>query len=408
MTIPLQPETLRRLNDGPLTPYIGRFEAWLSDQHYARYTAGDKLRQVADLNHWLRHHDLRLCKINEQRLSQFLKNRYGKNSGHGAETTLRALLAQLRRAGAIPPAALSRNNPLLNIERGFGEYLVQTHGLSCKTLKRYLPVVRQFLAWRFGKKVIRPQDIRPSDTARFILRHARPSSPNYVKGLTKGLSSFFRYLRFDGKITMDMAASVPAVASWRLSALPEALPAGDVKRLLKDCDQKSPIGQRNYAILLLLCRLGLRAGEVAALTLDDIDWDAGELVIRGKGRRTDRLPLPSDVGEAIVRYLRRARPECQTRRFFVRARAPYEGFQSYANVSEIVCCALARSGLSPSHKGAHILRHSLATQMLRKGASLTEIGQILRQRDLFSAQIYAKVNLTALRPLSQPWPGIAS
>ncbi|MDO8756986.1 MAG: site-specific integrase [Elusimicrobiota bacterium] len=405
--IPLQPETLRRLDDGPLAPHIGTFEAWLSDQNYSRYTAGDKLRQVADLNHWLRRRDFGLAKINEQRLIQFCQSRYGKNTGHGVESTMRALLVQLRHADAIPPAAVSSDNPLLRIERGFGEYLVQTCGLSWKTLKRYLPPVKLFLAWRFGKKDIRPQNLRPSDTTRFILRHARPASPNYAKGLTKGLSSFFRYLRFAGKTTRDMAASVPAVANWRLSALPETLSSGDVQRLLKDCDQNSPVGRRNYAILLLLCRLGLRAGEVAALTLDDIDWEAGELVIRGKGGRTDRLPLPSDVGEAMVSYLRRVRPQCHTRRFFVRVKAPYEGFRSYANVSEIVCRALARSGLSPSQRGAHILRHSLATQMLRKGASLTEIGQIFRHRNLFSSQIYAKVDLTALRPLGQPWPRIS-
>jgi site-specific recombinase XerD len=212
----------------------------------------------------------------------------------------------------------------------------------------------------------------------------------------------------DGKIAVDMAASVPKVSTWRLAALPTTIPAEDVRRLLNDCHRNSPLGRRNHAMLLLICRLGLRAGEVAFLTLDDIDWEAGELVVHGKGGSTDRLPLPADVGDAMEKYLRYGRPQCTTRRFFIRSRAPFEGFRSYAGVSATVCYEFARSGLSPSHKGAHILRHTLATQMLHRGASLSEISEILRHRDLLSTQTYAKVDLNALRPLCLPWPGAAS
>lgn len=198
---------------------------------------------------------------------------------------------------------------------------------------------------------------------------------------------------------------MPAVADWRLSDLPKSLEAQQVECLLSNCDQSNKNGQRDYAILLLLARLGLRAGEIVKMTLDDIDWEAGELIIEGKGPRKDRLPLPWDVGEALVTYLQHGRPVCSTRRVFIRTRAPHNGFSSSVAVCNIVERALLRAKLQPPCKGAHLLRHSLATDMLRKGASLIEISEILRHASINTTEIYTKVDIAALRSLAQSWPG---
>jgi site-specific recombinase XerD len=223
--------------------------------------------------------------------------------------------------------------------------------------------------------------------------------------MVTALRSFFRFLRLRGDISTDLAAVVPTVANWRYATVPKWISQEDVEKLLRSCDQTTTTGQRNHAILLLLARLGLRSGEVANMTLDDINWETGEIKVGGKSRRQDRLPLPKDVGEALANYLYHGRPRCSTRRVFVRMRAPARGFADSTGIYSIVRRAFERAGLNPVHKGPHILRHSFATNMLRKGASLGEIGEVLRHRDLSTTQIYAKVDLEALRRIAHPWPG---
>jgi site-specific recombinase XerD len=190
-----------------------------------------------------------------------------------------------------------------------------------------------------------------------------------------------------------------------MTGLPQALESHEVERLLESCNRTSAAGRRNFAILLLLARLGLRAGDVVNLALEDVDWEAGEITVGGKSGRRDRLPLPRDVGQALADYLKRGRPQCPTRRVFVRAKAPYIGFVDSAAITTLVSRAVDRAGLHPPHKGAHLLRHTLATQMLRRGASLSEIGEILRHRNPDTTAIYAKVDLDRLRTLARRWPG---
>ena len=204
---------------------------------------------------------------------------------------------------------------------------------------------------------------------------------------------------------MDLAACVPTVPSWSLSTLPRFLPAATVECLLKRCDQKTSSGRRNHAILLLLARLGLRAGEVVGLNLDDIDRDAGQMTIRGKGGRSAQLPLPADVGAAVAAYLRHDRPASSSRRVFLRHRAPLTGFSNSSTLSSIVRRALKHAGVASPHTGAHLLRHSLATSLLRQGGSLDEIGELLRHKSPNTTAIYAKVDVTALHSLALPWPG---
>jgi site-specific recombinase XerC len=274
-------------------------------------------------------------------------------------------------------------------------------------LINYVPTVRSFLTERFKRRTLRLEQVRPHDLHRFILREARRLSRSRAKLTITALRSFLRFLLQRGKIKVDLAAGLPSVAGWRLSHLPKSLPPEQVKRLLDCCDRSTPSGQRDYAILLLLARLGLRGGEVRALTLSDLDWEGGEIVIRGKGQRLDRLPLPEDVGKAVANYLRHARPVCSTRTLFIGLRAPLRGLGQTA-----ICCivrrVLARAGLNPDLKGAHLLRRSLATDMLRKGATLREIGQLLRHVHPTTTQIYAKVDIEAQRGIALPWMGSTS
>jgi len=223
--------------------------------------------------------------------------------------------------------------------------------------------------------------------------------------MVSGLRSFLRYLRHQGLIAIDLAACVPTIASWRLSTLPKFLSPDQVRQVLGGCDRRTHIGRRDYAILMLLAHLGLRAGEIVVLTLDDLHWDAGAITVRGKGRQQARLPLPHQVGQALVSYLKEGRPRCSGRRVFIRGRAPRRGLAHASTVSTVVRRALERAGVSSERKGAHLFRHSLATNMLRRGASLTEIGQLLRHRGADTTSIYAKVDLTSLRPLALSWPG---
>jgi site-specific recombinase XerD len=218
------------------------------------------------------------------------------------------------------------------------------------------------------------------------------------------LRSFFRYLRHRGEITTDLAACVPSIATWQLASLPKFLQAQQVRHVLHQCDRRTSHGCRDYAILLLLARLGLRACEVVSLTLDDINWRVGEITIHGTGNRTTRLPLPRDVGQALAVYLKRARPMSSTRKLFLCLRAPRRGFVNSAAISTIVRRRLKSTGFTGPHTGAHLFRHTLATQMLRSGASFAEIAHLLRHRSFNTTALYAKVDLSALRPLAQCWP----
>jgi integrase len=220
------------------------------------------------------------------------------------------------------------------------------------------------------------------------------------------LRSFLRYLRYRGEISTDLASSVPSVRTWKLASLPSYLHPREIHQVLAACDRHSPIGRRDYAILLLLARIGLRANEIRLLTLDDIDWESGRLTVQGKGRRGASMPLPTEVGAAMADYLRHGRPRSDCRRVFLRHFAPHSGFVTSIAVSNVANSALTRAGIERvARKGAHLFRHSLATQLLRAGASLTEIGQVLRHQNQDTTRIYAKVDVGSLRAIALRWPG---
>ncbi len=282
----------------------------------------------------------------------------------------------------------------------YAEYLVQERGVVPMTVRKYQSIARNFLTVCFGEDKLELSQLRASDVSSYIVCQSRQSSVNWTKYTVTALRSILRFLYLRGELATELVGAVGTVAAWRQTSLPKALPAEQVQRLLKSCDRRTHQGRRNFAIMLLLARFGLRAGEVAALELDDFHWAQGEVVIRGKGRK-DRLPLPCDVGEAVVAYIGRGRPQTSLRKLFLSSIAPLRGITGDA-VTKIVRWACIRCGLAPI--GAHRLRHSAATEMLRKGGTLSEIAQVLGHRSVDTTAIYAKVDRLRLREVAQPWP----
>ena len=388
---------------GALAPYADGFTALCASEGYSPRIVRDKYAFVADLSRWLKRRKLPLDRLDEALLNHFhmVNHRFTSN---GDLSTGRQLLRFLRTLSAIPAVPIDRT-PLGEFTRDYERFLIAERGLSQVTVIDHLRIVRSFLTGLFGDKALRFQNLRPQDTHRFILGEAQRASRSRAQQAAGTLRLLLRFLRQRGLIESDLAAAIPRVASWRLSRLPKFLPPEQIKRLLKCSDRSTPVGRRDYAILLFMARLGLRSAEVTAMTLEDFDWERSEFIVHGKGSRLERLPLPKDVGEALLRYLRHGRPACSARHVFIRMKAPFRAFADADAVYQIVRTALQRAGLNPHLKGGHLFRHSLATDLLRRGASLTEIGQLLRHRQQTTTQIYAKVDIRALRTIAQPWMG---
>ncbi len=289
----------------------------------------------------------------------------------------------------------------------FRQYLLTERGLAARTIEHYTEAAQIFLEARSREDDRDLSTWAAADVLRFIQRRAQVRRPVHMQRLCVGLRCFFRYLRFCGATERDLVASIPRIARWRLATIPKALAQVQVQSVLAYCDRGTAVGRRNYAILLLLSRLGLRAHEVRSLLLEDIDWRGGQLTIHGKGRGPEPMPLPTDVGEALAAYLSDGRPHSTSRSVFLRAVPPYVQLAD-GTVSSIICELVASAGVQAPSRGAHIFRHTLATQMLRGGASLREIGQLLRHRDEDTTRIYAKVDLARLRMLAMPWLGGAA
>jgi integrase/recombinase XerD len=387
---------------GPLAKFAAGFRERLSDQGYSLRTTRELLQLLAHLSRWMEAEGLEASSLTPAVAERFIIER--RRQGYRASISPRSgcrLLGDLEMLGAVPPSDEAVFSSLERLLGAFCRYLREERGMANRTVAAYEAVARLFLSERSEPIEEDLARLSGAEINAFVLRESRRRSQRSAERVVCGLRALLRYLHTQGLIAKPLVAAVPSVANRR-EDLPRGLAVEQAKLLLESCDRSTPVGRRDYAVLSLLARLGLRCGEVAALTLDDIDWRAGELVIRGKGSRVDRLPLPSDVGEALADYLCRGRPRGFGRTLFVNGRAPVTAVSRHT-VSMVVVRACRRVGMPPVR--AHRLRHAVASELLRRGAGLAEIGQVLRHQDLRTTAIYAKVDRAALSSLALPWPG---
>ena len=398
---------VQRACTGPLAPYIKPYINLMKQAGYVSAYVRENLTVLAAFGRRLERCGLGVQDVNEDVVDRFVRKRYpGRRPPRHVEPIMRRLLAMLRDAGATPLSlADPPPTPAQRLTNEYRHFLVEERAISPSTALCWCPIVLRFLSERFGSGSVNTGAIAATDVTGFVQRQAYLRSPSSAKILVVAMRSFLRYLEYKDLTAFPLDKAVPAVAGWALSSLPKHLPVEQVQKVLDHCDRATKDGMRDYAILLLLARLGLRAGEVAALNLEDVDWENARITVRGKGGRWSQMPLPADVGEAIARYLRLGRPPCDSRRVFIRSIAPRTGFPTRGPICSLVARALRRAGIASARTGAHLLRHSLATHMLAKGASLGEIGEELLHRSADSTAIYAKVQLEALRPLALQWPG---
>jgi site-specific recombinase XerD len=397
----------RRLKIGSHGRLVERYAARLVEDGLARQGTWRCLSLIGDLLSWMTSSRFDLANLDERTIECYLRCRAGKRSIQpGDRAALKRLLSVLRDASTIAPAAPPPITPQDQIFEEFGNYLRRERGLAPKSIIRHLPTIRQFLGEVCPAGASDLGKISQEDVIRYIERHAQDWSAASGKAMCWSLRAFLRYLHYRGLNPLALAGCVPSIRRWKLASLPTYLSAAQVQKVLDGCDRTTALGRRDYAILMMLAKLGLRADEVVTLTLDDIDWRSGEMLVRAKGRQRARMPMPPDVGAAVVAYLRDGRPTSSCRRLFLRTLAPKLGFASGCAITMIAKIALERAGIRGyAHQGAHIFRHSLATELLRSGATLSEIGQLLRHESQDTTRIYAKVDVDALRTLSLPWPG---
>jgi site-specific recombinase XerD len=395
---------LERLRVGPLAPYLDDYLRRIEQDGFLPSSVPCQGYAIARFSRWLQHEQIRLKDLDELRVRQFLERDAGVVH-HPEPATIRRLVSMLREIGVLKAESQPTLTSAQTHVAEYRRYLIHQRGLSASCLPNYISFVEQFLSRRFKGTEPNLAELCGLDVTTFVKEEAGKLSPGRTKLMVTALRSFLRYLLHQGRITVELAGCVPAVACWSLSEIPKSLPAGTVQRVLAQQDRTTAVGRRNFAILMLLARLGLRAGEVVALNLEDLDWEDGVIRIRRKGGRWTQLPLPDDVGEAIATYLRSDRPRCSSRRVFLSHRAPIRGFAHTITVSSIVRRTLIRASVDSARTGAHLLRHTLAVDLLRNGASLDEIGDVLGHRSANTTALYAKVDLAALTTIALPWPG---
>ena len=382
-----------RVVTGPLAEHEAGFRAHLARLGYAPRSARSLVRAMARASSWPEGKGLAAGGLTPPVAAELEAVLAGAGPG----------VRFLRQAGVVPGAGSAGDaSPVEALLAEFRGWLATERGLSAATVGCYGKQARKFLA-----SLPEPLDaaLRRLDAGQvtsFMLGYCQGRNRESAKAMVTAVRALLRFLLVAGHVPVPLAAAVPAVAGWRLASLPRGLDATVVDRLLGSCNRGTMVGRRDYAILVMLARLGLRGAEAAALELGDVDWHGGEVAIRGKGNRIDRLPLPAGVGEAVAGYLMAGRPRCDAATVFCTVRAPYRRL-SPAAIRQIMGRACRRAGLN--RMGAHRLRHSLATGMLRAGASLPEVGQVLRHRSQLSTSVYAKVDENALRVLARPWPG---
>ena len=398
--------TLAREPEGPLVRYLDFFAESLDAEGFKPPLIGRQIRIAADFSRWLQFQAIPVESVSDDYVRQFLGSLTHRLAvRQGGAAALWRLVDFLRRRGICSaPKDPGKATAIQQIVAEYASHLRDDQGLAMGTSPTTARSLESFLSERFGAGPVALDILRGLDVIEFVRRKAAFFSPARAKTATTSLRSFLRYIRYCGGTQYDLAGAVPAVPNWSMTAIPRAMAPDHLRAVLDGCRRDTAIGRRDYAILMLLARLGLRATEIVALALDDIDWDAGSIAVVGKGNQPAILPLPSDVGEALAEYLQWGRPDCVSRSLFLRANAPIRGLGRQTTIAKIVVAAIRRAGVKTPHGGSHQFRHALAVDMLRHGATLTEIGSLLRHRHPKTTGIYAKVDFDALRPLSQPWP----
>lgn len=388
---------------GPLEVYVPGFAQELLRQGYTRSSAAQHVCFIAHLDRWMSAEGLAVGDLSGPVIADYLAaRRAGGYVEYLSVKAMRPLLDYLGPLGVLPAEAPVDPGPVEGLLGRYGEYLLVERGLTAGTVRGYVDAVRPFVVGRRRGDDLDWTGLTGAEVTGFVVAVCPGRAVGTAKLIVCALRSLLRWLHLTGQIPAPLADAVPAVAGWRLAGLPKGLTPGQLRALLASCDRRTATGRRDYAVLLLLSRLGLRAGEVAALRLEDIDWRCGQIQVRGKGNRVERLPLPADVGAAIAAYLRRGRPgTALDRAVFVRVHAPHRALTT-GGITMIVFDNAARAGLGKVH--AHRLRHTAATGMLQAGSPLAEVGQVLRHRSALTTAMYAKVDRDALGTLARPWP----
>ncbi len=392
-----------RRKAGRLGPQVEGYRVWLGQRGYSQDTIRNMLKELGQVGRWLTAQGLDASELNEDRIAAFMLSR--RETGYRRVPGARGmvpLLTYLREAGLAPtkPPAVT---PLGVLLKEYRCWMVKERNLAPATVVRYENTARHFLSEQATHDgVLEPADLTGADVNAFLLRECGRVSAGSAKGRVAELRSILRFLYLQGITPLRLGTAVPPVGGWRLATLPPTMAPGDIQLLLDGCDRSSAVGVRDFAVIMLAARLGLRSIEVARLQLDDIDWRAGEIVVRGKAGRQDRLPLPAEVGEALVAYLSVGRNPEGARHLFLTCRAPRGPIRADL-VGDVVERACKRAGLP--RVGPHRLRHALAGELLAHGAGLAAISQVLRHQDLATTALYAKVDVGALRRVAQPWPG---
>lgn len=389
---------------GPLWPYVEGYREWLTQRGYTPGTVRNMLKDIGQVGLWLSGAGLKAADLNEECVPAFLSAR--REAGRRRILGPRAMmprLSYLREVGAVSER-VTLVTPLGELLTSYRSWMIEERGLALTTVLRYENTARRFLQESSAGRAFAPEALTGVEVNAFLLREFARVSAGSAKGRVAELRSVLRFLYLQGITGLELGASVPAVGGWRFAALPRpGMSAADVQLLLDSFDRSTPVGVRDFAIVMLVSRLGLRSIEVARMELRDVDWRSGELVIRGKARRQDRLPLPAEVGEALVAYLSSGRNPEDAVHVFLTCRAPRGPIRADL-VGDVVERACKRAGLPDV--GPHGLRRALAGELLRRGAGLVAISQVLRHQDLATTALYAKVDLVALRQVAQPWPGV--
>ncbi len=401
-------DSRRQMQKGSFCESVPMFVEQMQAQGYAAASVKISARLAKDFATWLDQRGIKGESLSVKQVAEYLDDRWlHRRRRRGDAFTLHAFARLVAPDGykASSEQALAIS-PVRRVRQEYEQYLLGERGLAAASIRLYGDSVERFLQNVFGDSEVRLDQLTAPDVIRFVQANAaRLPHPKRAQVMTTALRSFLQYGRYRGNIVADLHTCVPTVANWSMTGIPKTISPAQVQSLLRHCDRQSATGRRDYAILVLISRLGLRASEIVELTLDDLDWAEGAIRVRGPAQRVDRLPLPADVGAAVVDYLRFGRPACSSRNVFIQTRAPRRALLGPSAVSCIVARALRRAGIDSPTKGAHLLRHSLATQMLGGGASLGEIAEILRHRSPQTTTIYAKVDLASLHALALPWPG---